>query len=151
MHGVFHPLNAFLNAAILQATFLGLGLSPQAAFAGMLLIDLQTMISHFNVEVRAGWLNFLFIGTELHRTHHSADAAEGKNYGSVLSVWDLLFGTFRYAPGRRPLALGVRPEPGLPRSEEVLRVLAYPFRTRKSVAQSEQIAWVKETSDRSVI
>jgi sterol desaturase/sphingolipid hydroxylase (fatty acid hydroxylase superfamily) len=151
MHGVFHPVNAFLVAALLQATFLGLGLSPQAAFAAMLLIDLQTIISHFNVDARAGRLNFLFIGTELHRNHHSADFAEAKNYGSVLSIWDLLFGTFRYAPGRRPSALGVRPEPGVPRSEEVLRVLAYPFRRRSSPAQSEQMAWVKQTSDRAAM
>jgi sterol desaturase/sphingolipid hydroxylase (fatty acid hydroxylase superfamily) len=149
MHGVFHPLNAFLNAAILQAVFLGLGLSPQAAFAGMLLIDLQTMLSHFNVDARAGWFDFLFIGTESHRIHHGADAAEAKNYGSVLSLWDLLFGTFRYGRGRRPAALGVRAEPGVPRSEEVLGVLAYPFRGRCSSAQSAQMAWVKETSDRS--
>jgi sterol desaturase/sphingolipid hydroxylase (fatty acid hydroxylase superfamily) len=144
-------VNAFLVAALLQATFLGLGLSPQAAFAAMLLIDLQTIISHFNVDARAGRLNFLFIGTELHRNHHSADFAEAKNYGSVLSIWDLLFGTFRYAPGRRPSALGVRPEPGVPRSEEVLRVLAYPFRRRSSPAQSEQMAWVKQTSDRAAM
>ncbi len=136
MHGVFHPVNAFLNAAILQATFLGLGLSPEAAFAGMLLIDLQTMISHFNVDARAGWLNFLFIGTESHRIHHGADASEAKNYGTVLSLWDILFGTFRYAPGRRPSALGVGPEAGIPRSEEVLRVLAYPFRLRDSAASA---------------
>jgi sterol desaturase/sphingolipid hydroxylase (fatty acid hydroxylase superfamily) len=128
MHGVFHPLNAFLNAALLQGVFLGLGLSPQAAFAAMLLIDLQTMVSHFNVDVRAGWLNYLFIGTETHRAHHGDEPAEAKNYGSVVSLWDLLFGTFRYAPGRRPARLGVKPAAGLPRSEEVLRVLAHPFR-----------------------
>lgn len=127
MHGVFHPLNAFLNAAILQAVFLGLGLSPLAAFAAMLIIDLQTILSHFNVEVRAGIFNYLFIGTELHRGHHSADPREAKNYGTVVSIWDLLFGTFRYSPGKPPVALGVHPAPGVPRSEEILRVLAYPF------------------------
>jgi sterol desaturase/sphingolipid hydroxylase (fatty acid hydroxylase superfamily) len=127
MHGVFHPLNAFWIAALLQGVLMGLGLSPQAAFAAMLLIDLQTLVSHFNAEIRAGWLNYLFIGTELHRAHHSADAAETGNYGSVLSLWDILFGTFRYAPGRLPAALGVLEAPGIPRSEEVARVLAYPF------------------------
>lgn len=149
MHGVFHPLNAFLNAAILQAVFLGLGLSPQAAFAAMLLIDLQTMLSHFNVDARASWLDYVFIGTESHRIHHGADAAEAKNYGSVLSLWDLLFGTFRHGRENRPVALGVRREGGMPRSEEFLRVLAYPFRRRFASAHSAQMAWVKETPERS--
>ena len=127
MHGVFHPVNAFLNAAILQGVFLALGLSPAAAFAAMLILDLQTLISHFNVDVRAGWFNYLFIGTEAHRAHHSADVSEAKNYGSVLSLWDGLFGTFRYAAGSRPAKLGVEPQAGVLRSEEVLKVLAQPF------------------------
>jgi sterol desaturase/sphingolipid hydroxylase (fatty acid hydroxylase superfamily) len=130
MHGVFHPLNAFCNAVLLQGVIVGLGLSPQAAFAAMLLIDLQTLVSHFNADMRAGWLNYLLIGTELHRFHHSSDPADGGNYGSVLSLWDLVFGTFRYAPGRNPAALGARPEPGMPRPEDLAKVLAYPFRAR---------------------
>jgi len=127
MHGVFHPLNAFWLAALLQLVLIGLGLSPQAAFAAMLLIDLQTLVSHFNAEIRTGWFNYLFVGTELHRAHHSAEVAETGNYGSVLSLWDIAFGTFRYGPGLKPSAFGVKPEPGVPRSEEVGRVLAYPF------------------------
>lgn len=128
MHAVFHPLNAILTAIIVQAPMMLLGLPPQAVFAAMLLIDLQTTLSHCNTEIRAGWLNYLLVGPELHRRHHSASAAEAKNYGSVLPIWDLLFGTFRYAPGTRPERLGVETPAEYPESNQLAKVLALPFR-----------------------
>lgn len=132
MHAVFHPVNALISTLIIQAPLLLLGVPPGALLAATLLIDLQSLVSHFNVDIRAGWLNYLFIGTETHRFHHSADMREAGNFGNTLAVWDLAFGTFRYEPGRRPAQLGLGPESasgdGIPRSENVLEVMAYPFR-----------------------
>ncbi len=128
MHGVFHPINALITAFLLQSCMLLLGLSPQAAFAAMLLIDLQTMISHFNVDVRAGWLNYLFIGTELHRYHHSENVDEAKNYGTVIPLWDLVFGTSLYQPARPPTRLGLDGSSAYPSSQKLLSVLTLPFR-----------------------
>ena len=127
MHPVFHPLNALVNAVLIQAVMLLLGLPPQAVFAAFLLMDLQTMVSHFNVDIRAGFLNYLFVGTELHRYHHSADVAEAKNFGTVIPCWDLVFGTFLYRPGRVPAALGAG-DGGYPRSGEFWKVMALPFK-----------------------
>jgi sterol desaturase/sphingolipid hydroxylase (fatty acid hydroxylase superfamily) len=128
MHGVFHPVNALVSAVLMQSTMLLLGLSPQAAFAAVLLIDLQTMVSHFNVDIRAGVCNYLLIGTELHRYHHSADVDEGKNFGTVITLWDLIFGTFLYVPGTPPAALGVADPDAYPPSHRMGQVLALPFR-----------------------
>ncbi|MDC0684479.1 sterol desaturase family protein [Sorangium atrum] len=128
MHGVFHPLNALISAVLIQSTLLILGLSPQAVFAAVLLIDLQTMGSHFNVDIRAGFLNYVFIGTELHRYHHSADIDEARNFGTVLPLWDLVFGTFVYRPDAAPRRLGVDRSAGYPPSQQFWQVLALPFR-----------------------
>lgn len=128
MHGVFHPINALITAVIIQATLLGLGLSAQAVFAVTLLIDLQTMISHFNVDVRAGLFNYVFIGTELHRHHHSTAVAEAQNYGSVIPLWDLVFGTFVYHPGQPPERLGLDGTGEYPPSPRLWQVLSLPFR-----------------------
>lgn len=43
-------------------------------------------LSHFNVNGRAGCLNYLLVGTELHRYHHRAGRAEAKNFSAVVSV-----------------------------------------------------------------
>lgn len=129
MHGVFHPLGALFTAVLVQAPMFMLGLSPQAVFAATLLIDLQTMVSHFNVDVRAGLLNYVFVGTELHRYHHSARLDEAKNYGSVIPLWDLVFGTFRHRPGQSPTKLGLDGSGEYPPSQNLRQVLALPFRS----------------------
>ena len=128
MHGVFHPVNALISALLLQSCLLLLGLSPQAVFAAMLIIDLQTMISHFNVDVRAGWLNYVFIGTELHRYHHSENVEQAQNYGTVIALWDLVFGTFVYRPENPPERLGLDGIGTYPSSQKFFSVLALPFR-----------------------
>jgi sterol desaturase/sphingolipid hydroxylase (fatty acid hydroxylase superfamily) len=128
MHAVFHPLNAVAAASIIQLTTLALGVSPAVAFAGMLLIDLQSLVSHFNFDLRLGPLSYVFIGTETHRYHHSADAKEAGNYGNTLAVWDHVFGTFRYNPGVPPRRLGVERPEEYPASDEALLVLSYPLR-----------------------
>lgn len=127
MHGVVHPINHVASFAIIQGSLVLLGASPESIFMLSALMGLHGLISHFNVEIRAGWLNYIFAGTELHRFHHSADPAESKNYGVFLTIWDLVFGTFYYEPGRTPERLGVQ-EPGLyPHSNRFFKVLALPF------------------------
>jgi sterol desaturase/sphingolipid hydroxylase (fatty acid hydroxylase superfamily) len=128
MHAVFNPVNAFITATIIQMPLILLGVPPEAALIATLLIDLQSLVSHFNVNIRAGFFNYIFIGTETHRYHHSAKVEEAKNYGNTLAIWDIVFGTFYYKPGKNPEKLGVENEGEWPKSENVLEVITYPFR-----------------------
>lgn len=68
------------------------------------------ILTHCNVEMRFGWLNYVFNTPGLHRWHHSMDLREGnKNYGENLVLWDLIFGTFFNDSTRRPPAeIGIR-------------------------------------------
>lgn len=129
MHPANHPFNVFwLQGLIRIPLFYVLGATPEALFAVTAVMGLQGIISHCNVDLRAGWFNYLFTGAELHRFHHSADPAEGQNYGVTTPVFDLLFGTFRYAPERLPARLGVRDEAAYPRSSQFWRVMLLPLR-----------------------
>lgn len=128
MHAVFNPINAFLTATIIQAPLILLGISPEAALAATLLIDLQSLVSHFNVNIRAGFLNYIFIGTETHRYHHSANIDEAKNYGNTLAIWDIIFGTFYYKPGVAPKKLGMDNPNEYPKSENLFDVVSLPFK-----------------------
>lgn len=61
------------------------------------------ILTHCNVRMRFGWLNYVFNTPGLHRWHHSMDLREGnKNYGENLVLWDQLFGTFYDDASRRP-------------------------------------------------
>jgi sterol desaturase/sphingolipid hydroxylase (fatty acid hydroxylase superfamily) len=68
------------------------------------------ILTHCNVRMRFGWLNYIFNTPGLHRWHHSMDLREGnKNYGENLVLWDLLFGTYFDDSRRRPPAdIGIR-------------------------------------------
>ena len=127
MHAIGHPINAIVVRAILTIPPFLLGFSPEVVFAAGVVTGLQGLVSHFNVDSRVGWLNYLLVGTELHRYHHSADSAEAKNFGAVVSVWDQVFGTFVYRPAQAPRALGIDDPARYPTDTQVLSVLAYPL------------------------
>jgi sterol desaturase/sphingolipid hydroxylase (fatty acid hydroxylase superfamily) len=132
MHGVAHPLNTIIVRAILTVPLFLLGFSAEALFVANLVVGLQGFVSHFNVDIRAGWVNYVLMGTELHRYHHSADPAEAKNYAAVVTLWDQLFGTFYYRPGVVARRLGVERPEQYPQDRELIKVLALPFRKELS-------------------
>lgn len=131
MHAVGHPINAIVVMLISQIVFIGMGANGQAMLLINTIISLQGLVSHYNVDIRAGWFNYIFIGTELHRYHHSADRNEGKNFGAILSVWDLVFGTFDYKPERPPKEIGVFDPAKYPDSSDILNVLKFPFQKNR--------------------
>lgn len=129
MHAVFHPINGIIIQGLVIVTPIWLmGYDQQVVVMFLILNGMHGLISHFNVDVRMGWANYLFIGPETHRYHHSANFNEAKNYGATLSIYDQLFGTFIYHPGRPPKELGVHPDAGLPDYDRYLEVMTLPFR-----------------------
>lgn len=98
----FHPGEAlFTQAASLLVVAL-LGVPPLAVLAAALATLMQDLFTHANIAVpnrvdRA--LRWILITPGLHRTHHS-DAIEEQNtnFGTILSIWDRLFGTYLEEP-----------------------------------------------------
>lgn len=128
MHPVGHPLNLLISLALVQWPLVVLGARPESIFLFNALMGLQGLVSHFNVDIKAGPLNYLLVGAELHRFHHSADMAEAKNFGVLTPFWDLVFRTFVYNPKRLPTALGVQAPGQYPASSDMGKVLALPFK-----------------------
>lgn len=129
MHAVFHPINGIIIQGMVIVTPIWLmGYDQEVVVMFLIINGMHGLISHFNVDVRMGWANYLFIGPELHRYHHSANFNEAKNYGATLSIYDQLFGTFIYHPGVPPKELGVHPDTGLPEYERFIEVMTLPFR-----------------------
>ncbi len=91
-------------------------------------MGLKGVMSHFSVHIRAAWLNYILTGTWLHRFHHSADPVEGRNYAVTMSLLDVLFGTFSYAPDRLPTRLGIKEPMLYPKSSQFWRVMMIPLR-----------------------
>lgn len=91
-------------------------LSVITAFIGML--------THCNVEMRFGWLSYIFNTPGLHRWHHSKDLHEGnRNYGENIMIWDIVFGTYYDADYRPPADIGIKE----PMPARFIHQLLWPF------------------------
>ncbi len=97
-----HPADTFLSILVAIAPLVVMGAGPHLLSLYLVVVYAHGLLQHSNVDTRLGALNWIFAGAELHRWHHSQEHAEQQsNYGGVLIIWDLLFGT-RFLPEREP-------------------------------------------------
>ncbi len=122
--GRFHFIDSLFSIALGICILLALGaplevvtwLSAITAFIGML--------THTNVEMRFGWINYIFNTPGLHRWHHSKKIHEGNtNYGENIMLWDIIFNTFYNADYRPPKDIGINDH--MPK--RFIHQLAWPF------------------------
>lgn len=106
--GRFHIVDSLIKAALSQGPLYLLG-APLPVFLWVGAITAVTgLLTHCNVEMRTGVLDWVFSTPNLHRWHHSKVLSEGNtNYCENVVLWDLVFGTY-YNPGRgSPAELGI--------------------------------------------
>jgi sterol desaturase/sphingolipid hydroxylase (fatty acid hydroxylase superfamily) len=106
----FHPLEILLSALIKLGAVAALGAPVAAVLAFEVLLNATAMFNHANVSLPAWlepWVRRALVTPDMHRVHHSVIEAErNSNYGSCLSVWDRLLGTYTPAP-RGTLDIGL--------------------------------------------
>lgn len=127
-NGVNHVLDIVLAQGIVQLALALAGFSRESVFAAGLFVTAQGYFVHANIEVRIGGLNHLLASPEQHRLHHSTALSEAGHYGSDLSVWDHLFGSYTWRPGREPAAVGLSDPASFPGTGEILASLLHPCR-----------------------
>jgi sterol desaturase/sphingolipid hydroxylase (fatty acid hydroxylase superfamily) len=127
-NGVNHVLDIVLAQVAVQSVLALLGFSRQSVFAVGMFVMAQGYFVHANIDVRIGWLNHLLASPEQHRLHHSTDLSEAGHYGSDLSIWDRVFGSFTWYPGRTPLAVGLKDPASFPRTDAVAAGFIHPWR-----------------------
>ena len=102
----FHPGELILALPVRLAVVLALGVPPAGVLVFELVFGVANLLEHGNFD----WprriepaLRRVLITPALHRRHHIADWRElNTNFGTVLSLWDRLAGTYRASePGRR--------------------------------------------------
>lgn len=63
-----------------------------------------SQIHHTSYYTDWGWLGYIVISPAQHAVHHSSHLEHfNKNFGSVLNIWDRLFGTFYKPSAKRPV------------------------------------------------
>jgi sterol desaturase/sphingolipid hydroxylase (fatty acid hydroxylase superfamily) len=103
-----HLLDDLLASVYFALVALLIGVQPDQYVLLLLASRLVESLSHANVRFGFGRvLDKVIVDPRFHRTHHArASASEPRihdsNFGAVLPVWDLLFGTAVYDYKRRP-------------------------------------------------
>ncbi|HYD86436.1 MAG TPA: sterol desaturase family protein [Vitreimonas sp.] len=125
----FHPFEKALQFIADTLPFLLIGIGAEALAYYFVFYAVSGLLQHSNIDVRLGWLNYVFSGPEVHRWHHSRKIEESNNnYAHSFVVWDLVFGTY-YRPRERSVdRLGLLDE-HYPTS--FWRQMAAPFRIRR--------------------
>lgn len=122
--GRFHFVDSLFKIALSQAPLYLIGaplpvflwIGAVTAFIGLL--------THCNLDVRTGPLDYVFSTPRLHRWHHSRLLAEGNtNYGENLVLWDQIFGTYFNPPRPSSIDIGISGRV----SESFLGQLVQPF------------------------
>ena len=107
--GRFHFVDSILSisAVVFLAIIFG---APMEVFQWVsMLTAFFGILTHCNVDMRCGWLNYIFNTPELHRWHHSKELHEGnRNYGENLMLWDHIFGSWYHADYRPPKDIGIK-------------------------------------------
>jgi sterol desaturase/sphingolipid hydroxylase (fatty acid hydroxylase superfamily) len=102
-----HAVEILINQTIEYAPIVLLGADPDVALMKGVLDAAWGMYIHSNIDVRAGWLQRVFNGPQMHRWHHAKDVGERTvNFATKIAVWDWLFGT-AYLPDHKPRAYGL--------------------------------------------
>lgn len=130
-----HPLDLFLKVLFGMGPVLLLGFSAESVALAMAIKGVCLGFQHADLDLRHGPLNFVFATNSVHRWHHSATPAEGnRNYGAVLSLYDVLFGSLLLPPeDAEPERMGLFHEEHYPR-HRVLRATAAPWCWKRCVA-----------------
>lgn len=110
-----HPLEVCFTGAWMSAVLVLCGFSPLATQCYLLFYSLANTYQHSSHDYSLGPLDWLIVNPAYHR-HHHALGREG-NYGSTLTVWDVVFGTARFPATRRAdpaLRYGIEARAGEP-------------------------------------
>lgn len=100
----FHPLEIIASMAFKMAVVIALGLPVLGVFVFELVFNLATLFTHANFALPRGLegpVRAFLVTPDMHRIHHSSCRPEtDSNYGTLLSGWDRLFGTYTTSAAR---------------------------------------------------
>ena len=122
----FHPVNLWLGSFLVAAVMLYLGISASVLLFLVAFDTTTAAFVHANLNWSLGPLKYVVATPVFHRWHHTLpDQAGNANFGSLLSLWDVMFGTFKMPEGELPARYGVD-EAGYPQG--FVNQLVHPFR-----------------------
>jgi sterol desaturase/sphingolipid hydroxylase (fatty acid hydroxylase superfamily) len=123
-----HPVDDVLLRWAQVVPLLVLGFPGAAIWVLASVLSLASLVLHSDLGWTLGPLRYVVATPTFHRWHHTRDSETfDKNFGGMLPLCDLLFGTFHLPRGAAPTRFGLA---GSPVPGSLLGQLAYPLARR---------------------
>jgi len=89
-----HILELIVTRTMVLTPIFLLGYSKQVIDLYVIIVGLQAVFNHANVQLKFGWLKYIIVTPQFHHWHHSSDdAAIDRNYAAHFAFLDYLLGT----------------------------------------------------------
>ena len=90
----YHMLEYVVRYTILTVPMLMFDIDAKKITYFLIFQTWYTRFYHGNIRTNLGVLRYILVTPQSHRIHHSKEGRHrDKNFGSILSIWDYLFGT----------------------------------------------------------
>lgn len=125
-----HLVETVLTRSIVLLPLMVLGFSTPAVNAYVILVGLQAVVAHANIDVRFGWLEYVLVLPRYHHWHHARHIDYwDRNYAIHLPLVDMLMGSFKLPrDGSWPEEYGVLRLESVPRGIVAQHLM--PFQTK---------------------
>lgn len=137
-----HPIESVIRFAftLLGVFIVGTPIAIIMLYQAMSLIF--TQFTHANIKLPKTVdkvISYVLVSPDMHKTHHHYRLPyTDSNFGNIFSVWDRLFGTYRYLD-REKLIYGVDVFPNESKNTDIKELLKQPFQSyEKPTLSSEQ-------------
>lgn len=128
----FHPGEILFSSIVNIAVFAILGISIEYLVIYKIVFNINVLWHHSNVALSEKWdrlLRAVLVSPSMHRVHHSMKAKEtNSNYSSVLSIWDRLFGSYRFSDPKK-IVFGLDYDREV-EDQTIARLLSRPFKPK---------------------
>jgi len=127
-----HPLEVFINSIFIIGFYVIFDLPIIFIIFYDILLAIHDAFVHSTTKIPKkieDWLSYIFVMPRMHRTHHALDTYYGNsNFGSILSFWDKLFGTYSVMNANKtnPMIFGIE-DAKTPKSFSAKELLINPF------------------------
>jgi sterol desaturase/sphingolipid hydroxylase (fatty acid hydroxylase superfamily) len=98
-----------------------------------------SQITHANIVLPKKWdflLSYIFVSPDMHKVHHHYRLPfTDSNYGNIFSIWDRIFGTFKYLI-RENIIYGVDTHMKAYEHSSLINLLKIPFQAKRNAVEN---------------
>lgn len=93
-----HPFDFIFQSVLITIPICAFGFKsikiPWISYA----LIFYALFVHSRIQPRMGFFKYIFVSPQFHREHHvlALEGAQGRNYGSLFTFWDILFRTSKF-------------------------------------------------------